>query len=132
MRAIARILLCLLFVSAALAQDATFSTGTLAADLQEKAPSLNPQYLVFRPANKPDKPMPLLIYLHGAGGVGDDIRKIRGQASTVMQGLDKFSKVPCIVVAPQCLKSGRNDGGWIPDHLNILLQHLKSTLPVDD
>ena len=48
--------------------------------------------------------MPLLIYLHGAGGVGDQIEKIKGQAMRVWQGLQKFNKGPCIIVAPQYRK----------------------------
>ena len=34
--------------------------------------------------------MPLLIYLHGAGGVGDQIGKIKGQAMKVWQGLQNL------------------------------------------
>ena len=69
--------------------------------------------------------MPLLIYLHGAGGVGDQIEKIKGQAMRVWQGLQKFNKGPCIIVAPQCRKR------WTVEDLNLFLQDLKANFPVD-
>ena len=49
----------------------------LPEDLAKKATSLNPQFLIFgkHQATK-DKKIPLLIYLHGAGGVGDEIRNV--------------------------------------------------------
>ena len=42
-----------------------------------QAKTLNPEYLIFYPKPKSKKPMPMVIYLHGAGGVGDDIQKIK-------------------------------------------------------
>ena len=116
----------------AVAQDEGPVVGTLSQSLQKKTQSLNPQYLVFSPKGKSETALPLLIYLHGAGGVGDEIRKVKGQTTAVWRGIEKFGKGPCIVVAPQCLKKTKQDGGWIPDDLNILLQHLKATLPVDE
>ncbi len=116
----------------AFAQDEDTAVGTLSEELQKKTKSLNPQYLVFSPKQKPDTEVPLLIYLHGAGGVGSDIRKIKGQTSQLLKGIEKFKKGPCIVVAPQCSKKVREGGGWIPEDLNILLAHLKATLKVDE
>jgi len=135
MKAIAIVLASLaLLVNGAIAQDEGPVLGVLAPGLKEKTKSLNAQYLVFLPKGKPGVAMPLLIYLHGAGGVGEDVHKIRGQAARLWQGIAKFGKGPCIVVAPQCLgktKDGQRST-WLPEDLNILLQHLKATLPVDD
>ena len=69
--------------------------------------------------------MPLLIYLHGAGGVGNQIEKIKGQTMRVWQGLKKFNKDPYIIVAPQCRKR------WMVEDLNLFLQDLKANFPVD-
>ncbi len=77
--------------------------------------------------------LPLLIFLHGAGGVGNDINKINGKPTEIWQGIQKFHKGPAIVVAPQCLKTSKSGGRgiWLPEDLNLLLQQLKATLPVD-
>ena len=122
----------LFFASSAFAQVKSPAIGKLSDALAKKAKTLNPQYLVFSPKQTPDGTVPLVIYLHGAGGVGDNIQKIRGQAGQVWKGIEKFKKSPCIVVAPQASKKARENGGWVPDDLNILLGHLKATLKVDE
>lgn len=119
------------FTCTSVAQNADPAVGKLDPTLQKKTQALNPEYLVFAPKEQTDAAMPLLIYLHGAGGVGDNVRRLRGQASGVVRGIEKFGKGPCIVVAPQSIKLTRKGGGWIPADLNILLQHLKATLKVD-
>ncbi len=102
--------------------------------LQQKTKFLNPEYLVFLPAGNTNAKLPLLIFLHGAGGVGDDINQIKGKPTEIWNGIRNFNKGPALVVAPQCLKQGKNGerGVWTPEDLNILLQHLKATLPVDE
>ena len=113
-------------------QSVAPTIGKLGSDLAKKTKSLNPEYLVFSPKQKLKHPVPLVIYLHGAGGVGDNIQKVRGQAGQVWKGIEKYKKNPSIVVAPQASKRAREAGGWVPDHLNILLGHLKKTLKVDE
>jgi predicted peptidase len=110
------------------------TVGTLGGSLQKKTESLNSRYLVFLPDGKSKSSLPLLIFLHGAGGVGDDVRRIKGQPMRVWRGIKEFGKGPSIVVAPQCLRKTKEGqrGVWIPEDLNLLLQHLKATLPVDD
>ncbi len=120
------------FVGPAVAKGRGPIVGTLDESLQKKTKALNPQYLVFSPKEKPDAAWPLVIYLHGAGGVGKNIQKVRGQVTSLLRGIEKFAKTPCFVVAPQCLKRTREGGGWIPKDLNILLAHLKATLKVDE
>ena len=124
--------LSLFFAGLAFAQNKSPAVGKLSADLAKTAKSLNPQYLVFTPKQTLDSTVPLVIYLHGAGGVGDNIQKIRGQAGQVWKGIEKFKKNPCIVVAPQASKRARENGGWVPADLNILLGYLKATLKVDE
>ena len=106
---------------------------TLDQELQEKSSFLHTEYLVFLPKDLSDTKLPLLIYLHGAGGRGNNIAKVRGQAMGVWHGTQRFVSAPCILVAPQCLASTKKSlhSTWVPDDLNILLQHLKETLPVD-
>jgi predicted peptidase len=116
-----------------LAQSDASMVRTLDQKLQQKTRCLNPEYLVFLPKGSSNTKMPLLIYLHGAGGVGDDIKKVKGQSMRVWKGIVKFNKGSCIVVAPQCLKKTRKGkrGVWLAEDLNLLLQDLKANLPAD-
>ncbi len=105
----------------------------LSEKLQARITFLNPEFLVFPVEGGKRSKIPLLIYLHGAGGVGDDLGKIKGQARRVVSGIRKFGKGPCLVVAPQCLRNtpaGR--GTWIPEDLDVFLEHLMGTFPVDE
>ena len=106
---------------------------TLNQKIQSKTQSLNPEYLVFSSTRGSSQKIPLLIYLHGAGGVGDQIEKIKDQSMRVWKGLLKFNKGPCIIVAPQCQKKTRTGqrGGWIVEDLNLFLQDLKANFPLD-
>jgi predicted peptidase len=120
-------------VSSAIAQGDAPVVHKLDPALQQQTRFLNPEYLVFLPAGSTNAKLPLLIFLHGAGGVGDDINQIQGKPTAIWEGIQKFNKGPCVVVAPQCLKGSKEERGvWTPEDLNILLQHLKATLPVDE
>ena len=123
-------------VCSAVAEQETPVVRTLDPKLQPKIQFLNPEYLVYLPAGNNKANLPLLIFLHGAGGVGDDIQqaKVKDEPAEIWKGIQKFNKGPCIVVAPQCLKKSKSGerGIWTPEDLNLLLQHLKTTLPVDD
>ncbi len=102
--------------------------------LEAKTISLNPEYCVFGlPAKGFSGKLPLLIYLHGAGGVGSDINKSRRQAGSLIGPL-KQAKIDSLVVAPQATKSPKREGakaGWQVGDLDILLGHLLNSLPVD-
>ena len=102
--------------------------------LEVKTLSLNPEYCVFGlPAKGGGGKLPMLIYLHGAGGVGSDINKARRQASSLVGPL-KQAKIASLVVAPQATKSPRREGakaGWQVGDLDILLGHLLKSLPAD-
>ncbi len=134
MKILASFLLFIAPAPPATAQDEEPAVHTLDPAIQQKTRCLNPQYLAFSPKEGKDAKLPLLIFLHGAGGVGNDIGRIKAQPLGVLRGIAKFGKGPCIVVAPQCLgktKEGER-GTWMPEDLDLLLQHLKATLPVDE
>lgn len=126
----------LVFAASAVAQDEVPAVRILPPELQSKIQFLNPEYLVYRSAGGTNAKLPLLIFLHGAGGVGNDVQqsKVKGKPTEIWQGIRKFNQGPALVVAPQCLTQGKNGerGIWTPEDLNLLLQHLKMTLPVDD
>ena len=106
------------------------------AELRSRIQCLNSDYLVFLPEEHDGSKLPLVIFLHGAGGAGDDIMqsKVKGKPTEIWAGIHGFHKDPAIVVAPQCLKQDKNGihGVWTPEDLNVFLEHLKATLAVDD
>ena len=94
---------------------------------------LNPEYLLFSAIPKGDKKPALLIYLHGGGGVGDDVGRLQGQARALLEGIEKFKKSPCHIVVPQCSRT-RKAGGrgtWEASDLDLLLKGLSSSLDFD-
>ena len=108
----------------------------LGEEHQAQAIYLNPEYLVFPPreASRGTK-IPLVIYLHGGGGVGDDVWKIAGQVRGLIRGIHRFDQSSCLVVAPQCRRSSTKSdkrGTWVPTDLDCLLRHLMATHPEID
>ena len=106
---------------------------TLDAQFSKSTKCLNPEYLLFPSKPKGDEKPALLIYLHGAGGVGDDVRRLQGQARALLEGIKKFKKGPCHIVAPQCSRT-RKAGGrgtWEASDLDLLLKGLSSSLNFD-
>ena len=122
------------FVSPAIAQRDGEEVRRVDEKVRKNLKCLNVEYAVFAPNLERKTKVPMVIYLHGAGGRGDEIRKVQGQARKVWDHIVNFKKGPCLVVAPQCLNvkvDGRN-GTWMPEDLNLFLKHLKETFPVDE
>ena len=101
--------------------------------VKEKARLLNQEYLAATPeVAKVGKKYPLLIFLHGAGGRGSDIQKVKRIAQAALMGMERYAGEPSIFVAPQVIPGAPgNRQSWVPDELNVFLAHLKSTLPID-
>lgn len=99
-----------------------------------KTISLNPDYCVYGEslAGSGEK-LPLLIMLHGGGGTGLNIGKVKGGPIRLIRTMEE-TEIKTIVVAPQAAKSPMKEGakgGWVPADLNVLLAHLLKSLPVD-
>lgn len=77
-------------VTPAVAQDDVPAVNTIPPELQKKIQFLNPEYLVYRPACDSNSKLPLLIFLHGAGGVGDDINKVKGRPAKIWNSIRQF------------------------------------------
>lgn len=108
-------------------------TERLPEEAVTKLVSLNPEYLVYEKEGAGQKRLPLIIYLHGAGGVGENVRKIEKQPGFLLATVEKAG-VACLCVAPQASKSPRHlgkKGGWVPADLDLLIAHLKKTMSID-
>ena len=125
-------ILLLLALAFSLAHGQEPAVQKLPEALQKETQFLNPEYLVFSPTEKTNKATPLIIYLHGAGGVGNNIRRVGGQTRGLLRGIEKFKKGPAYIVAPQSIKLTKEGGGWAPSDLNVLLKHLKASLKIDE
>ncbi len=117
------------------AQMLPFQIEKLPEDLAKKTILLNPEYAVFGKGKvTKDEKLPLVIFLHGAGGSGTEIRRVVRQSNRFLMTIQSAGE-KCFCVAPQALKSSRGHrkkGGWIAEDLDVLLGHLKKTLPVDE
>ena len=65
-------------------------------EVKKNAKSINESFLVFSEKLNKEK-LPLLIYLHGAGGRGNDIERIKTSVIPLLKGLEKFIDEKCIV-----------------------------------
>jgi predicted peptidase len=119
------------FVS--LAQSPPFKVSKLSEGREASTLSINPQYLVFTPTSTSEKKVPVLIYLHGAGGGRPPLTRMGMQANALRRGIEKYDKGPCFVVVPQCLPTKKNgeQATWEPDDLNLLLDDLLEKFPID-
>jgi len=125
----------LTFISSAGAADAPkpmqVKIRELPEEISKTTTSLNAKFIVATPANAvATEPLPLLIFLHGAGQRGSDIEKLREQ-----QPLKYFStqtSQPFVIVMPQCLS---DQGGvkhiWEVADLEVLFAHLTRTTRFD-
>jgi len=122
---------CLLSVSFIHAE--TPRIETLASTFEQNTKCLNREYLVFSIDGKKKQVPSLLIYLHGAGGVGNDVQRLQGQVRALISGIKKFEKGPCHVVVPQCLRTRKSGGRgtWEATDGDLLLQGLHATLKFD-
>ncbi|MFK7765737.1 MAG: alpha/beta fold hydrolase [Mariniblastus sp.] len=103
-------------------------------DLARKTKSLNANYAVYAPDANHEGKLPLVIFLHGAGGNGDggDIKKLQRGTARLIKQMKRVGQVPCYYVVPQCARGQKPERGiWRADDLNVLLGQLKITLPID-
>ena len=116
---------------------ATRPTSRAAADRQTaetSAPAGKPDdkldYLLALPdgyGDDPDKKWPLIVFLHGVGERGGDVRRVASWGPPKL--INEGKAVPAIVVSPQCPQ-----GRWWPHEvvaLSKLLDHVEATQRVD-
>lgn len=99
-------LLALAFISTAVVADLPkpmkVEIRELPEEMSKTTTSLNAKFIVATPANASGtEPLPLLIFLHGAGQRGLDIEKLRDQPP--LKYFNTQSTQPFVIVMPQCL-----------------------------
>jgi predicted peptidase len=85
-------------------------------------------YRLFVPRDfKPDTKYPLVLFHHGAGGVGNDNRRnLEGPCPLEWAGPTRQAKHPCFIVAPQIPgkeRRRRKDG---PPRTNVIKVHIQT------
>ena len=84
------------------------------------------KYLLYLPKDYEQKPAwPLMLFLHGAGERGDDLKLVAKHGPPKLIGQGK--EFPFIVVSPQCPK----DAWWEPMELKALLDEIVEKYKVD-
>ncbi len=83
--------------------------------LKKRVHSFKLNYWLHTPSDHATtrKRYPVILFLHGSGERGDDLRKVlkHGPPKLIRQGYD----LPCIVIAPQC-----PEGSWWGPHMPTL------------
>ena len=79
-------------------------------------------YRIYAPADSVNKHLPLVVYLHGSSGKGDDNAKhlVRNSIMQTLLNDENLVKYPCVVIAPQCPE----DSGWYEDNISVLVYGL--------
>ncbi len=86
-------------------------------------------YLLYLPENYESKSeWPLILFLHGAGEVGDDIEIIKSQG--LPKKLESTDEIPFVVVSPQCPRNA--NWGMFFDVLYELLQSIKKKYKINE
>jgi predicted peptidase len=73
---------------------------------------------------------PLVVYLHGAGGRGDDNERQLEHGARTFAAEENYRDRECIVVAPQC-PAEENWGGANGEAVIALIDDLTKNLPID-
>jgi len=99
--------------------------------LQKRTKFLNPEFGYYQPTEMDaSKKKPLLIFLHGLSGRGNDIQRVIDRyGKPALFGHAEKHKLP--VLMPQCALGANGDGWWQPADLDLLLLYLAKTKNID-
>ena len=106
---------------------------TLPPEVADRTDNLNDRFWLYLPkrykqASK-EKPMPLIIYLHGSSRRGRDVAEVKANGLAPL--MDKRDDFEFVVVSPQALSKHPWQTCWQPDDLIILLVHLLTNYHLD-
>lgn len=99
------------------------------ADVHERRQHEGMPYRLMRPlSTEPGRRYPLVVSLHGAGGVGDDNASNLRQWNGVMAAPEWRKKYPCFVLVPQSLPGAM--WGPKPNRPELADLYVKNMLPL--
>ena len=104
---------------------ASFASHSLALSATE-----NIDYWLFEPKNA-TADMPLIVYLHGGSGRGDDINKLTQNGFCMWVSEGKFDDVPAYIVFPQL--ASKYKAGWSANQTGVqkLVENLVKIYKID-
>lgn len=95
---------------------------------KDKDHTMNLDYLLYLPENYDSKEQwPLILFLHGAGEIGDDLEQVKEQG--LPKKLEEGEAMPFIVISPQC--PSHTHWGMHFDALYELIQEIKKEYAVN-
>jgi predicted peptidase len=106
---------------------------TLPPEVASRTDNLNDRFWLYLPkryeqASK-EKPMPLIIYLHGSSRRGRDIEQVKANGLAPL--MDERDDFEFVVASPQALAKHAWQRCWQPDDVIVLLDHLLATYHID-
>ena len=114
-------------------ETAHHKVQTLPPQLAAKTDNLNDRFWLFLPKRyakaTQEKPMPLIIYLHGSSRRGRDIEEVKDNGLAPL--MDKRDDFEFVVASPQALSKYAWQRCWRPDDLILLLDHLLANYHID-
>jgi predicted peptidase len=103
------------------------------AHVLENEQGMDLDYLLYLPPTyaDADDPWPLMLFLHGAGERGDDVRLVakHGPPKLVAEGT---TDLPFVIVSPQCPTNGWWAGAPQLNALEALLDHVGKQYRIDE
>jgi len=104
---------------------------TLPPKIAAKTDNLHNKFWLYLPKRyeTAEKPLPLIIYLHGSSRRGRNIERVKGNGLPPL--LDKKEDFDFVVASPQALSNHPWQRCWQPDDLILLLDHLQATYKID-
>lgn len=123
------LLLTAFFVLSAYA-DQTESAASFASHSLALSETENINYWLFTPKNATAE-MPLIVYLHGGSGRGDDIGKLTNNGFCMWVSEGKFDDVPAYIVFPQL--ASKYKAGWSANQTGVqkLIESLVKNYKID-
>ncbi len=99
---------------------------------KEITKTIKSDYLLYLPDDyqKSKTDWPLILFLHGAGERGDDLKKVEANGIPKLIA-KKGEKFPFVIVSPQCPENGWWDNELQIDILNNLLDEIISKYRID-